>query len=181
MICTICFACISQIGISQKGQTLPSTPTCDKVLPTVKKEAQDEANQTCSTITTCTECIDKATKIKINAVQVIQPTCDGASTIDEVNSSQAVSYKKQRFNYDILQSPCTKEGTSLEIYMPGLNNRVDKNKYSYMWEVDGKKAGHEKAINCVCGNVVTVKVTELKSGFSISKKATLKRCNVSKQ
>ncbi len=177
----VCLLMLSATGATaQNANTVtskkPATPHCDEILPTVKKQAQQEANQNCKTVTVCTECIEKASKLKIDAVQVIQPTCDGAAQMEDLVVESKVAYKTMRLNVQILQSPCINKGMNLEAFVPGANQNPNRSQYAFLWEIDGKKAGHEKTINCTCGKVAVVRVTDTNSGISISRTARLKGC-----
>ncbi len=183
-VCLLLFAATSSTAQNTKkaaqkrtaAQKRMVTPHCNEILSTVKKEAQEKANQTCETVTVCTECIEKTSKIKIDAIQVIQPACDGAASLEELVIEANPGHKNVPLNLQILQSPCYAKGINLEAYVPGIAHDSNRNNLAYLWEIDGKKAGHEKTITCTCGKKAVVRVTDLDSGISVSRTVLMNGC-----
>ncbi|MCF8243526.1 MAG: hypothetical protein K9J37_16630 [Saprospiraceae bacterium] len=153
---------------------------CDAVLPAIEKQLQADADATCTTQTTCVDCMDRTSKMTLAATLYVQPNkaaCNSASDIvansvtDIVANTDALSRgaSKQaphRFVAKLMQSPCYAGGTNLEVVVPGYDLR--KKQFSFLWEVDGKKAGHLTSVQCACGKEAKVRVTHLLTGESVN-------------
>ncbi|MCB0532267.1 MAG: hypothetical protein H6574_08215 [Lewinellaceae bacterium] len=134
-------------------------PYCDELLPKVLEQMQIEAESNCKTVSNCILCRDRKVDADLYITLFAQPNsqkCKRAVT--------DIAYKlekKQRvpdFTFEVLQSTCIKSGVSLELSFPDRN--IETSKYSFAWEVDGKPAGTQMQVNCVCGKTASVTVTE---------------------
>lgn len=146
-------------------------PYCDAVIPDINKRLQTEANASCTTQTTCVECLERNSATVISASLFVQPTktdCNGATNISYVEEDPKSRGMKPapRFRAKIMQNPCFAGGTNLEVVIPGYD--ISRGEFSFLWEVDDKKAGHLPAIQCACGKAAKVRVTHLASGESLS-------------
>jgi hypothetical protein len=136
---------------------------CDEILPQTVKDLQSKADADCKTITTCVPCVERASNIEVYATVVIQPKEAQCKMV-----KGAMPYKvnpnepKPVFYFDVLQSTCTREGVTLEVFMPG--NDIRPGEYTFLWEIDGNKAGHAQRQECVCGSKATVTVTQSSTG-----------------
>ncbi len=172
------------------GATARKTTTvafCDAKLPAVQKELQADANETCTTQTTCVECMDRASKIVLAATIVVQPTNPGCKPVTNIDidadfdpkadagsgtdaksrgADTGTSAKPtKRFAPQLIQSPCFRNGTNLEVYVPGFDS--DSREFAYLWEIDGKKAGHLPSVQCACGKEAKVRVTYLPANQTV--------------
>ena len=75
------------------------------------------------------------------------------------------------FDFEMIISQCFNSGTSAEIM-----TTLDGLSYAYLWEVDGKPAGHYRKIECACGQKATVRVTRLSDGEERTKQVPLQSC-----
>jgi hypothetical protein len=86
--------------------------------------------------------------------------------------------KAPDFNFEIVQSVCTKSGVNLELSFP--DGSIEPANYTYVWEVDGKPAGTKLQLSCVCGKTASVTVTEKASKRRVVKTMRLQdACNTS--
>ena len=164
----------AKTSAAQSKTTTSSTfdiPFCDAVLPNFNKQLQTDANATCTTQTTCVECLDRASKTVVSATLYVQPDkadCKGATEITYIDDDAKSRGTKPapRFRPKLLQNTCFASGTNLEVVVPGYD--MSKRQFGYLWEVDGKKAGHLPTVQCACGKEAKVRVTYLQTGESVS-------------
>lgn len=163
-------------GSGGKTNTNPMVDFCDLILPSVEKQLKTDANATCSTQSTCVDCMDRASKMVLSATLYVQPDkldCKGITDInyqvDAAETSRGVAKPKPstpRFRPKLMQSPCFAGGTNLEVLVPGYD--MNKREFGFLWEVDGKKAGHLNTVTCACGKEAKVRVTHLGTGESVN-------------
>ena len=159
-------------GSGRADDKTPQLDYCELLLPKVERELKADANATCTTQSACVECMDKASKIALAATLVVQPDkegCKGATDIatdEDAVSRGAQKQKPASFRAKILQSPCYAGGTNLEVYIIGYGS--SSREFSYLWEVDGKKGGHQPKLSCICGKSARVRVTRLATGESVT-------------
>ena len=159
-----------QTGVKKAPKA--SVAYCDAKLPPEGKRLQELANETCTTQTACVACMDRASKIALAATLVVQPDKEGCkpatdiATEDAAISKGAQKQKPTSFHAQILQSPCIAGGTSLEVYIPGSGHA--SREFSYLWELDGGKGGHQPKQTCICGKWAKVRVTRLATGESVT-------------
>lgn len=153
-------------------RTTSDAKYCDAVLPDIEKQLQSDADATCTTQTTCVECMDRTSKMTLSATLYVQPNksvCKAVTDIvtdADVASRGATKQAPKRFYAKLMQSPCFAGGTNLEVVVPGYD--LNKKQFSFMWEVDGKKAGHLTSVQCACGKEAKVRVTHLRTGESVN-------------
>ncbi|MCF8243525.1 MAG: hypothetical protein K9J46_00110 [Saprospiraceae bacterium] len=137
---------------------------CDAVLPAIEKQLQADADATGTTQITCVKCREKATQIVISATVVAQPKDAGATDIKEVtdNLSRGGAVVEPRFTAQIIQSPCFRGGTNLEVGSPG--NDLSTREWSIVWDVDGQALGSGLNLACASGKVAKVRVTYRPTG-----------------
>ncbi len=162
-------------GSGGKTTTNPTVDFCDLILPAVEKQLKTDANASCSTQSTCVDCMDRASKMVLSATLYVQPDktdCKGATDIsleEDATASRGAAKQKPstpRFRPKMMQSPCFAGGTNLEVIVPGHD--LNKREFGFMWEVDGKKAGHLSSVTCACGKEAKVRVTHLGTGESVN-------------
>lgn len=165
-------------------------PICSVAIGQTKKDLQKKANLKCETQKTCVPCKLKATGDLIYAnlvVQPVSPKCKSEIKLVDVEKLPTKKPAPQDYpdlpdfaNFEILQVLCKTGGTSLELYIPGAdfeNPDFMSKSFSYMWEIDGRKAGHEPFVSCACGSSARVRVTEVATGRRVTKTITLKGCS----
>lgn len=180
--CSLNFAQAQSGGLTGAGGTVGGTDKvefCDLILPKVHKELQAEADATCATQFSCVQCMDRTSKMELAATLVVQPVKSDCKPVTDVKiqpdavsrGASNVPKPAPRFRAEILQSPCFAGGTNLEVYIAGYG--TCGREFSYLWEVDGRKAGHLTSIACACGKEAKVRVTHLPSGESTTLVAKL--------
>lgn len=112
----------------------------------------------------------------LSATLYVQPDkldCKGVTDINYEADAEAASRgvakpnpSAFRFRPKLIQSPCFAGGTNLEVLVPGYD--LNKREFSFLWEVDGRKAGHLNTVTCACGKEAKVRVTHLGTGESVN-------------
>lgn len=164
---------------------------CDELVTKSKKELQGVADKKCETQTVCLKCRERESGQAVYMMMFVEPnpsTCKVA-TYEAQNDAQAAQKPKniksavsaQGFQAEIIQSTCTKNGTSLEVFIVGNDlaacAKGGNEGYTFLWEVDGKKAGHDRRIECVCGKEVSVRITQGSTGTSVNKRLNMQPCS----
>lgn len=171
---------------ADQSQTI--LPYCDEVIPAKKAEMQKDANENCKTVSTCVNCMERKSKIQICAALTVQPDAKSQNcrpvavekTVVEKRASKSrgtgiSEATAEPFSLDVLQSVCeTGGGTDLSVSIDNNKTCNDSN-YSILWEIDGKKAGHEAKVECICGRSATVRVTD-PDGNVVSRTIRLNTC-----
>lgn len=158
---------------------------CDELLPRKYKALQDEANAQCKTIDICIECRDRNSGFLLYATLVVQPTDPKCKPLDKIGTEPDALHrggtptKPARFKVDVIQSPCIKGGNNLQVFIPGWG--TDSREFSYLWEIDGVKAGHLPSLFCACGKQAKLRVTHSASGESVVVAFKLNECNDSEK
>ncbi|MEO1263150.1 MAG: hypothetical protein AAFZ15_30350 [Bacteroidota bacterium] len=78
----------------------------------------------------------------------------------------------QKFKIDIQQFDCFLNGKTI-VARVNNNNQKNKNRYTFMWEIDGVPFGHDPLVECVSGRMATVHVTQYPSGIRLTKSVKL--------
>lgn len=137
----------------------------------------------------CVECVVRKTGFPIYATIAVHPNlakCNSAvvGELQLETNANPKSVKKTNpnatFFFDVLQSTCFAGGTTLQVFIPDANLQGAQSEYSFLWEIDGKKAGHQSKIECCCGKEAIVRVTKIRTGETgkrILKLSTCKNTN----
>lgn len=179
--------CLSTITLSAQD-ALPAPPACDKIMATTQGDLQKQADASCKTVTRCIACSEKKSGAVAYVTLVAQPKCNApansdvaaAAVTDRKKQAGVVTTSKTRPelpNFDILQQRCEDgSGADLSPFIPGDAAQCNKDRYSYLWEIDGGKGGHAPDLKCVCGKVAVLTVTDSQTGLSRSKQIELLPC-----
>ncbi len=171
-----------------KGKDMQEITYCDVVLPRISAQLQAEANKTCQTQESCVLCRERESNQRLYASMYIQPDPEVCKSVYVGNTTTEPSSDNARdiqpvetgdgFQAEVKQSSCRDGSTNLEVAIIGniLTCGSKASTYNFLWSVDGKKAGHERLINCVCGNEATVRITDGSTGRSVTKKISLQPC-----
>ncbi len=171
-----------------KGKDMQEITYCDVVLPRVSAKLQAEANKTCQTQESCVLCRERQSNQRLYASMYIQPDPEICKSVYVGNTTADPTSEKARdiqpvdsgtaFQAEVKQSSCRDGSTNLEVVIIGniLASGTNAPTYNFLWSVDGNKAGHERLINCVCGNEATVRITDGKTGRSVTKLIRLQPC-----
>ena len=156
------------------------TPYCDELIPKVVEQLQKSAESTCKTATTCVLCLDRSTKAELYATLYAQPNSQKCKSVKDIAYAvQAPNQAALSLPFEILQSPCTKDGVNLTLSFPDANTELAK--YTFSWEVDGKRIGQGQQVSCVCGKSAKVTIAEKGSKRTTSKTMSLQdACNSSR-
>lgn len=172
------------------AQPEKAPPTCDQALASAQAELQKQANETCYSATRCITCTEKKSGAVVYATLVAKPTCkpDRKQKADPSPTSMAEHNKPNTVAkaaeprpappmVDVLQQRCEDgSGVDLSVFIPGNTLQCGKGDFSFLWEVDGGKNGHAAELQCVCGKVAQVTVTDTKTGLSSVKRIELMPC-----
>ncbi|TNE68863.1 MAG: hypothetical protein EP344_00920 [Bacteroidetes bacterium] len=154
-------------------------PFCDEIVPKVSEQLQLAAEKSCETQTTCVLCIERSANAPVYMTMYAQPSNPKCRKVTDIAVAAKPPQQTLDLPFEILQSICTREGISLMLSFPDA--RFQANKYTYNWEVDGKRAGSGTDLNCICGKEATVTIYEKGSKRSITKTMKLDSgCNTSK-
>lgn len=164
-----------------KSETGPSALTddpnaqpasCEAVLPSVLAELQKEADKNCKTAVRCIPCTDRSTGYPVYVTLYAEPKTPRCNVItgEEYLPSEGPS-KLLAVRFEVLQSVCTKEGVTLTISFP--DPRVNVNDFDISWEMNQRIIGRGQEVNCVCGKIVNLTVTERATGRAAKKQLTL--------
>lgn len=174
------------VAAPAKAPAVVAVPYCDDLLPTVKKTLTATANGKCATQLTTCECIERKSGLKIQAHVNIQPVdakCKPLTVVEPTfanlpaSGPDALPWVKPSWNPVVLQSNCTKSGTSLEVHLPGYDlAKCDKGKFTFSWDVDGKSTGTGSKVECVCGKEVKVNIKEVATGTTSTQTIKLNAC-----
>lgn len=74
--------------------------------------------------------------------------------------------------FSLLSSPCVVGGTAFRVEVS------DKEKYAYLWQLDGEALGHYKTTPCVCGDSISIQVTRLSNSLRLKKSSSLLECSI---
>jgi len=164
-----------------KSETGPSALTddpnaqpasCDAVLPSVLAELQKEADKTCKTAIHCVPCTDRSTGYPVYVTLYAEPKAPRCNVLTSEEYLPAENPSKLlALRFEVLQSVCTKEGVSLTISFP--DPRVNVENYDISWEMNQRIIGRGVQVNCVCGKIVNLTVTERATGRAAKKQLTL--------
>jgi hypothetical protein len=167
---------------------IPAPPACDKIMASTQGDLQKEADANCKTATRCIACTEKKSGAVAYVTLVAQPKCNvrsnndvaAAAPTDRKTPAGAAATTKTRPappTFDILQQRCEDgSGIDLKPLIPGDAAECSKDRYSYLWEIDGSKGGHASDLKCACGKVATLTVTDAKTGLSYSRQVKLSPC-----
>ncbi|MBK8555157.1 MAG: hypothetical protein IPL65_05010 [Lewinellaceae bacterium] len=160
-------------------------PYCDAVLKTEKVALQKEANSACASKMVCMPCMERTTKTAIHACLVAHPTTPacaavGAEPVEVERAAPSGTANRnqtpanntavaQAFDFEIMRSVCDRSGVSLEVFIPGNTCGDTRETYTYLWELDGGKGGHESKVECTCAKEVKVIVTKSSTGERVTK------------
>ncbi len=166
---------------------IKNTPYCDQIMPRLTKDLQAKANSTCETQETCVLCLERETRHPMYATIFLQP--NPAECASAAVQTEAVYETDRRplpgggrpdapFQAELIQSTCVNGGNTLDVYVlgNGINREYKKDSFTYLWTVDGNKAGHSGRIDCACGNIAEVRITKAATGESITKRTKLRPC-----
>lgn len=161
-------------------KTAPKLPYCDEAVAAAKAKLQAYADEKCETANTCVQCLDRASNVEIYANVYIQPKSDKCKTAVNIGTTLKPTAKLPDFYFEIFQSVCTVEGTTLRVIFP--ESSMDATNFTYTWEIDGQAAGQTRQVSCVCGKTANVTVTEKGTRRSVSKTMDLQEaCKASKE
>lgn len=166
---------------------IKNTPYCDQIIPRITKDLQAKANSTCETQESCILCLERESRHPLYATVFLQPDPAVCSSVGV--QTEAVYDTERRpdlgstrpdgpFQAEILQSTCVNGGNTLDVYVlgNGINREYKKDSFTYLWTVDGNKAGHASRIDCACGKLAEVRITKAATGESITKRTKLRPC-----
>ncbi len=170
-----------------KDPDIKNIPYCDQIIPRITKDLQRKANTSCETQETCILCLERESRHPLYSTVFLQPDpaiCSsvGVSTQAVVDSERRTFSGGDRptppFQAEILQSVCINGGNTLDVYVlgNGINRNYKKDAFTFLWTVDGNKAGHAQRIDCACGNQAEVRITSAENGQSITKRVKLRPC-----
>ena len=152
---------------------------CDKVLPKIMETMQAAAEKNCATQTSCVLCTERNTKTPVYMTVYAQPNSPRCRKVTQIATVAKPPQQTLDMPIEVMQSICTREGVSLMLSSPDVRFEVDK--YTYSWEVDGKRAGNGTDLNCTCGQNVKVTVYEKGTKRSVTKSIRLNSpCKTSK-
>jgi hypothetical protein len=168
---------------TNKTTATPKVPYCDEVLKREQDAIQKKADETCQTVTTCVDCTERKTSIRTCAYLIAQPrkgmkgNCAVATVDDSSKDDAKFDDDTPSFRVDIIQYACPGKGVTLVAHMPAYSpDPKGQSQFSFLWEVDGKKAGHDNRVECACGKKATVRVTNLATNVAMTKTATITPC-----
>lgn len=150
---------------------------CDKVIPKTNEQMLVKANSECRTVKMCVPCTERTSSTQIYATLVVQPSAAAkcknsvAAVSNEMtdDSGKPLPAEAQPpFLADIMQSVCTAKGVTLEVFFPAEQD-VRPGDYQFLWELDNGKGGHDRRIDCACGNTAKVRITQAATGKSVTK------------
>lgn len=171
-----------------KSKEMLEITYCDVILPRVSAKLQEEANKTCQTQESCVLCRERQSNQRLYASMYIQPDPEVCKSVYVGNTTAEPSSDNARdiqpvetgdaFQAEVKQSSCRDGSINLEVAIIGniLTCGSKATTFNFLWSVDGNKAGHERLINCVCGNEATVRITDGSTGRSVTKKISLQPC-----
>ncbi len=178
--------CLTTVFLSAQD-AIPAPPACDKIMASTQGDLQIQADASCKTVTRCIACTEKKSGAVAYVTLVAQPKCK-AQPNSNVAAAAPTDRKKQVGatitntrpelpNFDIIQQRCEDgSGADLSPFIPGDAAQCSKDRYSYLWEVDGGKGGHAADLKCACGKVAKLTVTDMKTGLSHTKQIELLPC-----
>lgn len=74
--------------------------------------------------------------------------------------------------FDVIKSDCNSTGATFTVEID------NPSKYAYLWEANGKHAGHAMSTYCLCGDYAKVRVMRLSDGIQAYKTIRLRECLV---
>lgn len=182
----------AQVGKPMKGPSLKKAPDivyipyCSEAIPKLSSSLQQKANATCQTQQACILCREQSSGHPLYTTMFFQPdaaVCAASEVqVTSVEDAKAGKAPDQTnpppFLAEILQSTCINGGNTLEVYIVGKSADSQKrpDEYTYLWTVDGNKAGHASSVDCACGQEATVRITEARTGASVTKLVRLRPC-----
>ena len=170
-----------------KDPDIVNIPYCDQVVSQLSKSLQLKADRSCQTQDACILCRERQSGQPLYMTMFFQPDPEACSST--CVRTMAVEDTERRtlpggevnvppFQAEIIQSTCVNGGNTLDVYIVGnsINRELQKDAYTYLWTVDGNKAGHGNRVDCQCGSEAVVRITHKSSGKSISKLVKLRPC-----
>lgn len=88
-------------------------------------------------------------------------------TVHLFNTS-GVKAEVSAFDVNLVVSPCFATGATVQARTPAAVEN-----YAFLWEVDYQPAGHYYKLNCICGELIKVKVTRFSDGASVTRSISL--------
>lgn len=179
--------CLTTVNLSAQG-ALPAPPACDKIMATAQGDLQKQADASCKTETRCIVCSEKKSGAVAYVTLVAQPKCNAPANGDvaaaaitdrkkQVGIATTTNTRPELPNFDILLQRCEDgSGADLKPFIPGDAAQCNKERYSYLWEIDGGKGGHAADLKCACGKVAKLTVTDSQTGLSQTKQVALLPC-----
>jgi len=168
---------------------IPAPPACDLIIENAQAELQKEADAGCKTAMRCVACTDKKSGAVVYANMVAHPKClpqsdakaAAAAPTDRKKptgvTATATDTRPAPPHFEIIQERCEDgSGADLTVFIPGNAMRCSKDQYSFLWEIDGGKGGHAPDLQCACGKVAELTVTDIKTGLSQTKRLELLPC-----
>lgn len=174
---------------------VPAAPNCDQILGTTKAAMQKEADANCKSVTRCVTCTDKKLGQLLYTTMVVNPTSKCASSGSKASmdtnvaergpagtTAKATVDRPTAPSFELVQERCEDgTGINIDVFMPGNAMQCTKDQYAFLWEIDGGKGGHAANLQCACGKVAQLTVTEIKTGLSQMRRIELLPCSKSKE
>lgn len=183
--------CTAALVTAQKPT--PGVQKCNALISDVQNAIQKQADESCRTITEQIACTDDKTGRVVYTTLVAQPRCKTIKNnkVQKAMKNQPKAGAPKATSgddpgpgtrpaapyVDIMQWTCEAgTGLDLEVFVPGNATRCETNRYSYIWEIDGRKQGHAAQLQCICGRKAKVTVTDSQTGLSTTKEIDLMGC-----
>ena len=94
----------------------PPTPYCDVVIPQVVERLQKSAEATCKTVSTCVLCLERSANAEVYATMYAQPNSPRCKSVTNISyTTKAQGQAVLDLQFEVLQSPCTKDGVNLSV------------------------------------------------------------------
>jgi hypothetical protein len=160
-----------------------STPIyCDEIMERMEKELQKQANDECRTVEACIECISRHSNGTVYMFLYVQPNVKTCKPVEIFPPSTAALSRGEgkpdnTFRVEVKQSICTRSGSSLEVVIPGHDLDCEGDDFNFIWEVDGKRSGTERSIDCACGKEALIRVTQISTGVTVRRNIRLNSCS----
>ncbi len=97
-------------------------------------------------------------------------TASFSSSLFAVGNKKHHRHESPGFQFEVIKSNCAGSGST---YTVDISN---PNLYSYLWEANGRHAGHGISTYCLCGDYVKVRVMRLSDGLQVFKTLRLQNC-----
>ncbi len=96
---------------------------------------------------------------------------DQTTASAEVAISVAGKQAPPPLDFTFIVSDCFCGVVTIDVQTP-----MEEVNYAYLWEIDGKAAGHAYRKICICGELVTLRLTRLSDGACVGKSMALPAC-----